>query len=55
MAPMFTTTLVKALKYMSDAAHVTIPKNKINFGKNRQNALYFLQDLKKNLPQQVAT
>lgn len=31
----------KALKYMSDAADVTIPKNNINFGKNLQNALYF--------------
>jgi len=33
--------MVKALKYMPDAAAVTIPKNEINFGKNRQNALYF--------------
>jgi hypothetical protein len=33
--------MVKDLKYVSDAADVTIPRNKINFGKNRQNALYF--------------
>jgi hypothetical protein len=33
--------MVKASKYMSDAADVTILKNKINFGKNRQNALHF--------------
>jgi hypothetical protein len=32
---------------VSDAADVTIPRNKINFGKNRQNALYFWQDLGK--------
>jgi len=37
----------KALKHISDAADVKITKSKINFGNNRQNALYFRQDLGK--------
>jgi hypothetical protein len=33
--------MVNTSKSMPDAADVTIPKNKTNFGKNCHNALYF--------------